>query len=1013
MDKGDLERKRELVRSLVGKYNRHRSDYLKSTYNETQARIDFMNPLLEIFGWDIQNIHGLPYFLREVVQEESIEIEEDEKKSRKKPDYTLKLNGIRVLFVEAKKPSLDLVNSREAAYQIRRYGWNANLPISIITNFENLVVYDCRFKPEVKDNCHVARVKLYSHKGYEEKFEEIYEFLSKDEISKGSLSSLFPLDGLKGSERFDQHFLSQIEAWRNKLASTIITNKGLDQDEINYLTQQTLNRIIFLRICEDRDTEKYEMLGLVKTYEDLKKLFIAADRKYDSGIFDFIEDKLSLKIKIDDRTLIEIFEELYFPLSPYAFSIVEPKLLGEIYELFLSKEIIKHDNKITIEDKPEIMHSKGAISTPEFIAEKIVRLALDNALSRKKLKDIAQFSIADIACGSGIFLLSAYNYLLNFYLSCLINNDPEKQKELVKIGPDEYKLSLSLRRKILITHIFGVDIDYQAVQVTIFSLLLKLLESVNDTEIKDFISKNKEPVLPKLTKNIQWGNSLLDNSFNKYCKRNRLKDILSSINPLNFEAAFKGVMTNQGFDVLIGNPPYIRIQKMMKYSPFEVQYYSSDMSPYQTSRSNNYDKHFLFIERALQLIKERGVVGFIVPHKFFVTKAGISLRRYITDKSSISHIIHFGVTQVFKTKTSTYTCILLLQKKKIKEFKVEHVKNIDSWVLGNPGNSQIYQNKNLNERVWIFVPPELNTIFIRIERISKSVLKCIADIFVGVQTSADKIFLLKPSDIKNNLVSFKDTNGIVRQVEKSILRPCLHDVQLDGFSQPVANAFLIFPYIIKNGVAKLINERIMKEQFPLCWDYLKGYEDKLNKRDIPNRTGWYQYGRSQSLTKFDGRPKLIWPVLSLRPKYTFDDQNILITGGGNGPYYSLRSKDDENISLYYLLAILSHPVIESFIRARSSLFRGGYGSHGKQFIENIPFPKPSKKDHSEIVELTKDIIKHRMILLQTKVPTQSVILERRLDLLMHDLFLKINHVYNLTEADTNIALENLDMELVV
>ncbi len=305
------------ISELVERYNKHRSEHLSSSYNETQLRNDYLNSFLEILGWDVRNDQKLPFPLREVIQEEPVEVEDETNK--KKPDYTLRLDGKRKFFFEAKKPSVNILTSEKSSFQTRRYGWNANLPVSILSNFENLVLYDCRFKPEVDDDVRVARLHKFSHNEYVSNLDTIYDLLSKESVLSGQFDTSFKIDEVpRGAEPFDTFFLEQIESWRELLAKNLIKkNPDLSQADLNYLIQQTINRIIFLRICEDRELEKYEDLKNVKDYESLKELFRDADKKYDSGLFDFLEDKLSLEVNLDESVLISVFNDLYYPQNPY------------------------------------------------------------------------------------------------------------------------------------------------------------------------------------------------------------------------------------------------------------------------------------------------------------------------------------------------------------------------------------------------------------------------------------------------------------------------------------------------------------------------------------------------------------------------------------------------------------------------------------------------------------------------------------------------------------------------
>ncbi len=264
-------------------------------------------------------------------------------------------------------------------------------------------------------------------------------------------------------------------------------------------------------------------------------------------------------------------------------------------------------------------------------------------------------------------------------------------------------------------------------------------------------------------------------------------------------------------------------------------------------------------------------------------------------------------------------------------------------------------------------------------------------------------------------VEFTDIGGVSWSLEKTILRPCLRDVALPPFSVPQPNAYIIFPYHIVDRKACLYTPEEMQQQFPACWKYLKAHKDKLRQRNVQGYTKdtWYRYGRSQSLTKFNGDPKLIWPVLSLEPRYVHDEQDIVFTGGGNGPYYALRVLPDESLSLLYLQAILSHPVFEAMVRMRSSVFRGGYRSYGKQFIKDLPiktidFSEPEEAAlHNELVKNVQQMIVAIQGEMQATTPRQKSVFAKQAKLLRKKVETTVAKLYNLSQDDLKIVHEYL------
>lgn len=1013
------------IKELVEKYESDRDNCLKSGYNETQVRNDFIDPLLKCFGWDVDNTKGKTHFLRDVIQEEYIEVEDS--KTKKNPDYTLRVNGTRKLFVEVKKPSVNINNSSKAAFQTRRYGWNANLGISILTNFENLIIYDCRVKPNSTDNEHVARVKVFHYSEYESAFKELNQIISFDSAHSGALDNLFSTYERRG-ETFDDYFLSQIEDWRQRLAiSAVNNNEDLESQDINFLIQRLLNRIIFLRICEDRTIEKFETLKSISDYDELKALFEQSDRKFNSGLFDFIEDTLSQTINIDAETLISVFNELYYPLSPYDFSVVDPAILSQIYERFLgSRVIIDDERQLSIVMEPEVSASNGVVPTPKLIVEQIIKDTLTPLVSEKTFKELKNLKVADICCGSGTFLISAYDFLLEKYL-VTISNEKIDDKDIVYLTEDStYVLTLKGKRHILESNIFGIDINPYAKEVSEFSLLLKLLEGENEATVNDYLNQFTDKLLPNLSKNIKCGNSLVDSKFYEF-KPETVDDddILFRINPFDWETEYPFLNETHGFDAIIGNPPYVRIQNLVKYSPEEVLYYQSAMSGFDVGKNDTIDKYYVFIQRAITLLNNSGYLGYIIPHKFFLIKGGRALRNYIKANCNISKITHFGVSQVFPGK-STYTAIIVLKVGQQEKFSFKRIKSISAKTLENESNSVEYKNENYNSEPWVFLTPETEQVFNKLRSQQTKPLKELAEVCVGLQTSNDDIYILKPDRETESTFIFTK-QGKTWEIEKNICLPAIYKASF-GLNDTInENAQIIFPYDIIDNKAVLISENRLVEEFPHCNNYLQSNIDKLLERKIQgkkikqhyaeskkkneeSKVKWYQFGRSQSLAKFHNTEKLIWSVLATEPPYAIDKNNLQFTGGGNGPYYGLINNSD--YSLYYFLGILSHPLIENMVKSGASEFRGSYYSHGKQFIENLPIRTidmsvdSGREIYLQIIKIVKNQVSTKEKIKSASYGTKRNVLQRKIDTLQNQLILLINKLYGISNDEFNAVMQD-------
>jgi type I restriction-modification system DNA methylase subunit len=1003
---------RARVAELVRNFRRNETDYLRPTYNETSARTEFITPLLEAFGWDVHNTANQPMAFREVIEEATVEVGPE--RLSKKPDYELRLARQRKLFVEAKKPSIHIDRTREAAFQTRRYGYSASLPIAILTNFNHLAIYDCLPPPSETDEAHVARLLLAKYDEFDARFDELWPLLSRQAVHSGDFDRRFAVDATRhGAEQFDDYFLRQVRSWRERLAVDIHANTpGLSTAELTYAVQLFLSRIVFLRVCEDREIENYETLKRLptaNTFDALMRELRRADEFYDSGLFRLLDDA-RLGIRISNDVLQSIITELYYPQSPYTFAVVETEVLGEIYEQFLGEQITVTAGTVAIVRKPEVRESGGVVPTPRYIADTIVERTLGPALAGKHPNDLTGFTVADICCGSGIFLLSAYEFILDHYLTWyLTNNRPNHIGRTIYEAPaGQWRLTFEEKRRILLAHIRGVDIDANAVEVARFSLLLKLIDNETAAGLRDYVTRQNTPALPPLDNILRCGNSLVTQAEWTTASGAMPPALADKVNPFTWSEEFPDEIGRGGFDVIVGNPPYIRIQNMTVYSPEEVAFYKKPASPYSTARQDNFDKYAIFIERSLTLLRPQGRLGVITPHKFMTTQAGRTLRRLIATGRFLEEVVHFGVKQVFGRNIANYTCILVLDRRGRTAIRFERPGPLEGWRYGEPGIQTNIPSATLGEDNWQFADTDTRALFDRIRTAYPNLLGQLSEIFVGVQTSADDIYIFIPVAENTATVTLR-WNGRDWPIERGILRPCLHDVQLFAYARPKPNAWMIFPYQIVAGrtrpAARLIQPAEMRRRFPHCLAYLQARRTELEDRNITggsvSERQFYQFGRSQSLSKFDS-PKIILPALSLEPRYAYDDDNIVVTGGGNGPYYLLRARPVASITNSYLLAVLNHPLSEAFVRTNTSTFGGGYYSHGKQFIENLPIPVPTDPQRLEIDTLVGQLTDTLHAVENARTPHQKTIRERQAADLRSQIETHVTALFALSSADMDI-----------
>jgi adenine-specific DNA-methyltransferase len=663
----------EKVKQLVKHFKEQEAAYLSPGYQESQVRQDFIDKFFTALAWDVTHeVQKNPY-----EQEVKIENKVNTSGSQRRADYAFFISpNYRDVkfFVEAKKPSRSLSNPNDY-YQAIRYGWNSKTPIAVLTDFEEFHILDCRFKPDIKTALD-RKLEVFHYSDYEdeEKFKKIFYLLSHDEVSNGSIekySSTLPKPRGKGVKQgmfkteykaVDEAFLEALDGYREQLAHVFKNkNQKLEGEELTEAVQRTIDRLVFIRFLEDKSIEEPSIVAIKDKPAVWKALISLCKRlepKYNGLVFkphriidspDFIPP--------DDKMFAAICDELANPTSPYDFDKIPISILGSIYERFLGKVVSTTDKRAKIIEKPEVRKAGGVYYTPEYIVRYIVTETVGKVIEDKTPKEISQMAFADIACGSGSFLIEVYNQLLDYHTK-YYNEFPEKAKKGdVETREGKTVLSLKKRQEILVNNIYGVDIDFQATEVTQLSLYLKLLEDVTMNDAFQY-SLLKEKILPDLKNNIVCGNSLIG------------RDILDAklfddetehtLKPMNFEDVFPDIMnpstrSGGGFDVVVGNPPYRMLQphntttKLLNY--LKEHFFAADFK---------IDLFHLFMQKGISILRAKGMLGYIVPTTVLNNVYVESLRTWVMDNACINSIA-VCPEHVFET-ADVHTSILVFTR---------------------------------------------------------------------------------------------------------------------------------------------------------------------------------------------------------------------------------------------------------------------------------------------------------------------------------------------------------------
>jgi len=630
-------------------------------------------------------------------------------------------------------------------------------------------------------------------------------------------------------------------------------------------------------------------------------------------------------------------------------------------------------------------------------------------LEGKTPNQVAKLRVLDPACGSGSFLLGAYQTLLDWHLKWYSENDAEKhargRNPKIFRGPGgDWRLTTSEKKRILLNTIYGVDIDPQAVEVTKLSLLLKVLEGENEETLGQSLRLFHERALPDLADNIKCGNSLIGPDFYEGKQLSLIdEEERYRINAFDWHAEFPEIMGAGGFDAVIGNPPYIRIQALKEWAPIEVEFYKKR---YAAASKGNYDIYVVFVERALQLLNKEGRMGFILPHKFFQAKYGELLRGLIADGKNISEVVHFGDQQVF-AGASTYTCLLFLDKGVKEHFHYLKVHDLNAWQANGEAIEGEIQADTVTEKEWNFVVGPEAALFGRLTKVAVR-LGDIGHIFVGTQTSADAVFVLEEFFSHGDVVE-----GICRatakavQAEKDIVKPFLRGKDIRRYAQPQATDSLICPYVIGRDDFRLMTEKELSSTYPLAHAYLKSHKARLMAREKGKfqGTNWFAYGYPKSMTLFQ-RTKIVVPDYNNVPSFTLDTQGHFYKTG-----YGIILRNGVEESPLYVLGLLNTQLLFRYLLHVGTTLRGGYVRFWTQFIEQLPirtidFSNPTDKArHDRMVELVESMLKLHKDLKSAKTDHEKSLIQRQIDAIDRLIDQLVYELYGLTEKEIKIVEE--------
>jgi type I restriction-modification system DNA methylase subunit len=883
-------------------------DYIK-TVKEEKYQDGFLKDVFEnCLGYTLDMTNPSNY---------NLEREKKNETDSKKADGVIYVDNKVIGVIELKAQdtkNLDKIETQAFNY----HASHSNSKYIIISNFDELRFY-------VDKKTAYEKFSLFNL-DYEE-FKKLHLLISYESIKED-----IPLKLKEKTANFEQNISKELykdfSVFRNNLFENIVNkNPDIEKSLLLRLTQKLCDRIIFILFAEDRGLLTPNTINEIRLkhsqdgfgdrdlYDYYKLYFNAINEgnerlnipKYNGGLFS--KDDLLDSLKIEDSLLDMKAQKL----SDYDFeSEISVNILGHIFEQSLTdlEEIQSNIDNVDFDKTKSKRKKDGVFYTPEYITKYIVEntlgkmcndkreeLNLSNITAPVNLKKLTKaeqqtkdnleiykdwlfnLKILDPACGSGAFLNQALEYL--------IKKHKQLQNDLALMG--DLFSSYTVEESVLEHNLYGVDINEDAVEIAKLSLWLRTAQ--------------KGRPLTSLADKIICANSLLEMPFE-----------------------------DNSFDIVIGNPPYVRVQGLKSNYENEAKLYEEKF----VSATGNYDLYVLFMEQSFKMLNQKGKLSYILPHKFLISDFGNGIRGFLSENKAVENLIHFGSEMVFED-ASTYTCIITLSHNNEKlNFKSISPKNIF-----NEFTYDTVDYEKLGSDKWNLSSNDISKVLEKINKQPLKVKDIFERIFTGIQTSADDIYILL--ETKNGLYSKALDKNI--EIEKDLLKPILKGDDISRYKNLSNRYFIIFPYLLENGKARPMSEEYIQENFSNGYKYLKENEKFLREREkgrFDNPKEWFLFSRKQGIDYVEER-KIITPDIAFKSQMSFDN-GIFYHGT---TLYSFIKKNTIEEDYKFYLAILNSSIMWLFIKNTSTELRGGYFRFKTAYLEPFPLPKLENIEQQE------------------------------------------------------------------
>ena len=887
------------------------SRYGDNRFGEESTKKDFILPLFRALGWRV---------------EDSREVSAEERVLRGRADYGFKIGGVTKFYVEAKTLSKNLME-REHLQQVIDYSYAKGVPWAVLTNFAQTAVLYSEVKDPNPFNCRFIEL---SASEYVSAFDRL-RLLSKPAIVGNELDSKAEQFGRKPKKQpIDKQLLKDLNSFRLDLAKDIGRLNGdlfRGSDEaLEETVQRILDRLIFIRVAEDRGLEDKQLTLLSQGPEStavkrLRELFRRYDQNFDSKLF---QPHAAGDVRMDGEVLQRVLRGLHQTEDEsirYDFGAIDADVLGVMYEQYLGLILRQTPKRAKLADGKVNRKEQGIYYTPTWVVDYIVKFSIEEALKRRGAK-ADKLRVLDPACGSGTFLLRAFDHLMRA-------RNPSGASVQARFDPVNEGRLLALRTSVLTDNLFGVDLDARAVEIAQLNLMIRAAESRHR--------------LPTLERNVRVGNSVI-------------ADASVDSRALDWTKAFPDAAGEGGFDVVVTNPPYVRIQNL---GAAEAEYFAGHFKA-----DWNYDIYTVFVQQAWELLREGGVAGFILPNKFLNANYGASLRTFLADRGAVLRLMDFRDFQVFEDAT-TYTCLLFLRKGRTK-------KRFDFGSLRAGSNPAAIRSLSddqfsLSEveapkepaKPWTLVPAESRGLFEKLDSVPRRLGSMCEEIFQGIVTGADPAYVVRIETKGQATLSVNNlADGRGFQLDAELIKKLLKGKELRRWGVDWNDLGIVYPYDLTDAKAPLFPLEVLQSRWPRVFEYFQQYERVLKDREegrFQASKDWHQFGRRQNIEKF-GRPKLMIQVLASRNSFSLDDSGeYYFVGGGNAGGYGIQLKDNSKENLLYVLGVLNSRPVEFYHHLISTPFRGGFFSYGRRFLEPLPIPEGTADSRAAIAKLAREL----------------------------------------------------------